>query len=104
MSEPAAWRVVDGGLAIAVRVTPRGGRDALTAGTPEHLAARLAAAPVDGAANAALIALVGTLRGMQVRTSSRELGRLTTVAVVQSIFLVILADAVFAVIFMELDI
>jgi phospholipid/cholesterol/gamma-HCH transport system permease protein len=41
---------------------------------------------------------------MQVRTSSRELGRLTTVAVVQSIFLVILADAVFAVIFMELDI
>ena len=53
---------------------------------------------------AALIALVGTLRGMQVRTSSRELGRLTTVAVVQSIFLVILADAIFAVIFMELDI
>ena len=44
------------------------------------------------------------LRGMQVRGSSRELGRLTTVAVVQSIFLVILADAIFAVIFMELDI
>jgi len=53
---------------------------------------------------ALLIALVGTLRGMQVRTSSRELGRLTTVAVVQSIFLVIFADAIFAVIFMELDI
>lgn len=53
---------------------------------------------------AILIAMVGTLRGMQVRTSSRELGRLTTMAVVQSIFLVILADAVFAVIFMELDI
>lgn len=53
---------------------------------------------------AVLIALVGTLRGMQVRESSRELGRLTTTAVVQSIFLVILADAVFAVIFMELDI
>jgi len=53
---------------------------------------------------AALVAVVGTLRGMQVRTSSRELGRLTTAAVVQSIFLVILADAVFAVIFMELDI
>ncbi len=53
---------------------------------------------------ALLIAMVGTLRGMQVRTSSRELGRLTTVAVVQSIFLVILADAIFAVIFMELDI
>jgi phospholipid/cholesterol/gamma-HCH transport system permease protein len=53
---------------------------------------------------AALIAVVGTLRGMQVRNSSRELGRLTTVAVVQSIFLVILADAAFAVLFMELDI
>ena len=53
---------------------------------------------------AILIAMVGTLRGMQVRTSSRELGRLTTSAVVESIFLVILADAVFAVLFMELDI
>jgi phospholipid/cholesterol/gamma-HCH transport system permease protein len=51
-----------------------------------------------------LIAYVGTLRGLQVRGSSRELGRLTTEAVVQSIFLVILADAIFAVIFMELDI
>jgi phospholipid/cholesterol/gamma-HCH transport system permease protein len=53
---------------------------------------------------AVLIAVVGTLRGMQVRTSSRELGRLTTAAVVQSIFLVILADAAFAVLFLELDI
>jgi len=52
---------------------------------------------------AMLIALVGTYRGMQVRDSSRELGRLTTVAVVQSIFLVILADAIFAVVFVELD-
>lgn len=49
------------------------------------------------------IALVGTYRGMQVRESSRELGRLTTVAVVQSIFLVIFADAVFAILFVELD-
>lgn len=52
---------------------------------------------------ALLIALVGTYRGMQVRDSSRELGRLTTVAVVQSIFLVIFADAVFAVVYVELD-
>jgi phospholipid/cholesterol/gamma-HCH transport system permease protein len=41
---------------------------------------------------------------MQVRGSSRELGRLTTVAVVQAIFVVLLADALFAVLFMELDI
>jgi phospholipid/cholesterol/gamma-HCH transport system permease protein len=50
-----------------------------------------------------LIALTGTLRGLQVRESSRELGRLTTVAVVQSIFLVILADAGFAILFLEID-
>jgi len=53
---------------------------------------------------ALLIAMAGTYRGMQVRGSSRELGRLTTLAVVQSIFLVILADALFAVLFMSLDI
>jgi phospholipid/cholesterol/gamma-HCH transport system permease protein len=53
---------------------------------------------------AVLIAMAGTYRGLQVRGSSRELGRLTTVAVVQSIFLVILADALFAVLFMEMGI
>jgi phospholipid/cholesterol/gamma-HCH transport system permease protein len=52
---------------------------------------------------AVLIAMVGTYRGMQVRESARELGRLTTVAVVQSIFLVILADALFAVLFVQID-
>jgi len=50
-----------------------------------------------------LIAMVGTYRGMQVRSSARELGRLTTMAVVQSIFLVILADALFAILFVNLD-
>jgi phospholipid/cholesterol/gamma-HCH transport system permease protein len=53
---------------------------------------------------ALLIAAAGTYRGMQVRGSSRELGRLTTVAVVQAIFLVILANAMFAVLFMEMGI
>src|ERR1700761_8567071 len=53
---------------------------------------------------ALLIGMAGTYRGMQVRDSSRELGRLTTVAVVQAIFLVILADALFAVLFLELKI
>lgn len=52
---------------------------------------------------ALLIALVGTYRGMQVRESSRELGRLVTRAVVESIFLVIFADAIFAIVFVELD-
>ena len=53
---------------------------------------------------AVLIATAGCYRGMQVRDSARELGRLVTVAVVQAIFLVILADALFAVLFMRLDI
>jgi phospholipid/cholesterol/gamma-HCH transport system permease protein len=52
---------------------------------------------------ALLIGMVGTYRGMQVRDSARELGRLTTVAVVQSIFLVILADAFFAILFEQID-
>jgi uncharacterized protein YggU (UPF0235/DUF167 family) len=53
-----AWAERDDGLVLAVRVTPRGGRDALLAGTDAHFAARLAAAPVDGKANAALLALI----------------------------------------------
>ena len=52
---------------------------------------------------AILIGMVGTYRGMQVRDSARELGRLTTVAVVQSIFMVILADALFAVLFVQIN-
>jgi phospholipid/cholesterol/gamma-HCH transport system permease protein len=53
---------------------------------------------------ALLIAAAGCYRGLQVRDSARELGRLVTVAVVESIFFVILADALFAVLFMEMDI
>lgn len=45
-------------------MTPRGGRDLLEAGTPEHLAARVSAPPVDGAANAALVALVAKTFGV----------------------------------------
>lgn len=39
-------------------MTPRASRDAFIAGTDEHFAARLAAPPVEGAANAALVPLV----------------------------------------------
>jgi phospholipid/cholesterol/gamma-HCH transport system permease protein len=53
---------------------------------------------------AALIAIAGSYCGMHVRGSSRDLGRLTTLAVVVSIFGVLLADALFAVLFMQLDI
>jgi phospholipid/cholesterol/gamma-HCH transport system permease protein len=53
---------------------------------------------------AVLISLSGTWCGMRVRGSSRDLGRLTTTAVVMAIFQVLLADALFAVLFMKLDI
>jgi phospholipid/cholesterol/gamma-HCH transport system permease protein len=53
---------------------------------------------------ALVIAFAGCYRGMQVRGSARELGHLVTVAVVQAIFLVILADALFAVLFMRMRI
>ncbi|MDE0878266.1 MAG: DUF167 family protein [Sphingomonas bacterium] len=63
-----AWREGADGLTLAIRVTPRGGRDGLEAGTDDHFAARLAAAPVDGKANAALIALVARTFGTARRS------------------------------------
>ncbi len=48
---------------------------------------------------AAIIALVGCYQGFQVTGSADSVGRQTTVSVVQSIFLVILADALFSVVF-----
>jgi phospholipid/cholesterol/gamma-HCH transport system permease protein len=52
---------------------------------------------------AVLIGMAGCRCGLRVRGSSRDLGRQTTLAVVQSIFFVILADALFAIVFMKLD-
>jgi phospholipid/cholesterol/gamma-HCH transport system permease protein len=53
---------------------------------------------------AAIIALVGCYQGFQVGGSADSVGRQTTVSVVQSIFLVILADALFSVVFNWLNI
>jgi len=53
---------------------------------------------------ALLISIAGTWCGLRVRGSARSLGRYTTLAVVEAIFLVILADALFAVLFMKMDI
>ncbi|WP_294255187.1 DUF167 domain-containing protein [uncultured Sphingomonas sp.] len=62
-----AWRPSATGLEIAVRVTPRASRDVLAAGTDDHFAARLAAPPVEGAANAALVPLVAKTFGVPKR-------------------------------------
>jgi len=58
-----AWSVEAGGLALWVRLTPKGGRDALDGLEPLAdgrivLKARVRAAPEDGRANEALIALL----------------------------------------------
>lgn len=52
---------------------------------------------------AVIIALVGCYQGFQVSGSTDSVGHHTTVSVVQSIFLVIVADALFSVIFNWLD-
>lgn len=53
---------------------------------------------------AVLIGMVGCRQGMSVRNSAAEVGARTTMAVVQSIFFVILADALFSVLFTMLGI
>ncbi len=82
------WSAVGGGLRLTVRLTPRGGRDAidgvetLADGRPV-LKVRVRVAPSEGEANAALIALLA--RELQLPRSAVSLvagatARLKTVA------------------------
>jgi phospholipid/cholesterol/gamma-HCH transport system permease protein len=52
---------------------------------------------------AMIIALVGCYRGFHVTGSAESVGEQTTLSVVQSIFLVIVTDAVFSIVFLWLD-
>ena len=52
---------------------------------------------------AAIIALVGCFEGFRVRGGAESVGHHTTLSVVQAIFLVIVADALFSVLFSWLD-
>jgi len=76
-------------MRLAVRLTPRGGRDAVEGwatgadGRP-HLKARVAAPPVEGEANAALTALLAKALGVSksaVRIAAGQTGRLKQVEV-----------------------
>ena len=63
MSGARPWAVAPGGLSVSVRLTPKGGRDAIDgierlADGRAVLKARVRAAPSEGAANAALIRLL----------------------------------------------
>lgn len=52
---------------------------------------------------AAIIALIGCHEGMKVQGSAAEVGRATTSSVVQAIFWVIVVDAIFSIVFRELN-
>lgn len=59
----SCWRAVPGGIELFVRLTPKAGRDridgiAADADGRQYLAVRVAAAPVEGAANAGLISFL----------------------------------------------
>jgi phospholipid/cholesterol/gamma-HCH transport system permease protein len=53
---------------------------------------------------AVCIALIGCREGLAVTRSAESVGRLTTLSVVESIFLVIIFDAAFSIIFAQLNI
>ncbi|MBC2769454.1 ABC transporter permease [Pusillimonas minor] len=63
-----------------------------------HFALGMAKAPIF----AYLIAIIGCLEGFKVKGSAQSLGEHTTSAVVQSIFVVILVDAIAAMFFLEM--
>jgi phospholipid/cholesterol/gamma-HCH transport system permease protein len=51
-----------------------------------------------------LIAIICTYQGLSVSGSAESVGKLTTLAVVQSIFMVIMADAAFSILFSKVGI
>ncbi len=77
------WRVVDGGLELALRLTPKGGRDQIdgikadASGKPV-LCVRVSAPPVDGAANKSLLKFLSKTSGVpksRIRLISGETAR-----------------------------
>jgi uncharacterized protein YggU (UPF0235/DUF167 family) len=73
------WSVTASGLSVTVRLTPKGGRDALDGietradGRPV-LKARVRAAPTDGEANAALLSLLAKTLDVPRRTVTLAAG------------------------------
>jgi uncharacterized protein (TIGR00251 family) len=70
-SKPWPWRAAEGGLMLAVRVSPRSAREGIggLAETPEGPAVkvRVRAVPADGEANAAVEAVVAEWLGLPGR-------------------------------------
>ncbi len=93
-----------GGAAMAIVSLDMGATQFLgrlqEAMTLKHFMVGMVKAPVF----AYLIAVVGCYQGLRVSGGAESVGRLTTRAVVLSIFLVIVADAVFSLMFAAMDI
>ena len=87
MSQP--FHITPDGVRLAVRLTPRAGRDgvdgvALSPDGSAHLKLRLAAPPVEGAANAALIAFLAKaldLRKSDITLVAGDKSRLKRLAI-----------------------
>ncbi len=85
----AAFRAVEDGLILRIRLTPKGGRDAIggrveLANGGGALAARVSAPPIDGAANKALIKLAAksfAVPKSSVAISAGESSRLKTLLI-----------------------
>ena len=71
-----------------------------TVATPTMFFVGLVKAPVF----AFLIATIGCYQGLDVSGSAESVGKKTTLSVVQAIFLVVMADGLFSVIFSKMDI
>ena len=74
---------IPSGVIVSVRVTPRAGRTAVAGVRDDVLQVKLSAAPVDGAANAALVELVAAVFDLpkrDVAILSGHTGRLKRVA------------------------
>lgn len=73
------WAAAHGGVTVAVRLTPKGGRDAIegieqTADGRTILKARVRAAPSEGEANSALIRLIAKAVGVPRRDVTLSAG------------------------------
>lgn len=74
-----SWNATASGLSVTIRLTPRGGRDALDgietlADGRSVLKARVRAAPTEGEANAALVALLAKTLDVPRRTVTLAAG------------------------------
>lgn len=88
MADAPPWRAAEGGVRIRVRLTPKGGRDRIEGVTEtaagRALKARVASPPAEGAANAALVALLADALGVPktaVRIEAGITARIKTVLV-----------------------